>query len=97
VRAQLGFFARLFGSEETTALAILGGHALIENCDVSSNIGTGIAVSGSGSEPEIRNVKVHDCWLNGVLFTNQSRGLLENSDIYQNGWAGIRSEGGADP
>ena len=97
VRAQLGFFARLFGSEDPTAIAISSGHALIENCDVSSNRGTGIVVSGPGSEPEIRSVKVHDCWLNGMLFTNRSRGLVENSDIYGNGWAGIRSEAGSQP
>jgi parallel beta-helix repeat protein len=97
VRAQLGFFARLFGSKEPTAIAILGGHSLIENCDVSSNGGTGIVVSGPQSEPEIRNVKVHDCRLNGMLFTNQSRGLVENSDIYGNAWAGIRSEAGSQP
>jgi parallel beta-helix repeat protein len=97
VRSQLGLLARWFGSGEPTAIAILSGHALIENCDVSSNRGTGIVVSGSGSEPEIRNVKVHDCWLNGMLFTNRSRGVVENNDIYQNGWAGIRSETGSQP
>jgi parallel beta-helix repeat protein len=97
VRTQLGLLARLLGSEEPTAIAILSGHALIENCDVSSNRGTGIVVSGSESEPEIRNVRVHDCMLNGMLFTNRSRGLVENSELYGNGWAGIRSDAGSQP
>jgi parallel beta-helix repeat protein len=97
VRARLGFWARLFGSGEPTAIAVVSGHPLIENCDVSSNSGAGIVVIGSGSEPEIKSVKVHDCRLNGLLFTNRSHGLVEDCDIYRNGWAGIRSEDGSQP
>jgi len=92
VHVRLSFWERWLGSEELTAIIVTRGGSLIENCDVSSNSGIGIVVSGSRSEPEIRNVKIHDCRLNGLLFTDQSRGVVENSDIYRNGWAGIRSE-----
>ena len=92
VRAKSGFMARLFGSESLAGVLVLNGRSVIEDCDVSSNSGSGIVVSGSASAPEIRNVKVHDCRLNGILFTNRSQGLVANSEIYANKWAGIRSE-----
>jgi parallel beta-helix repeat protein len=97
VRAQVGFLARWLGGGRAVAIAVFSGHPIIDNCDVSSNRGPGIVVSGAGSDPEIRNTKIHDCYLNGVLFTNNSRGSIENSEISQNGWAGIRSDSGSKP
>jgi len=97
INARVGFWARLFSRVEATAVVILGSRAVIENCDISSDTGAGIVVSGSGSEPDIKNVKLHDCLLNGLLFTNQSKGLVTDSDIYQTGWAGLRSDTGSNP
>jgi F-box protein 11 len=98
INAKVGFLFRLLRSRQrTTAVMILNGRTVIEDCDVTSNNGTGILVSGTGSAPEIRNVRVHDCFLNGILFTNKSTGLVENSNGYKNRWAAIRADEGSSP
>jgi nitrous oxidase accessory protein NosD len=98
IRAKLGFFARLLRPrQEPAAVFFVNSGSVMEECDVSSNDGTGIIVSGTEAAPELRNVRVHDCKLNGILFTKGSKGLVANSDIYRNKWAGIRSEYGSHP
>ena len=100
IRARMGWLQRLIKYEQRpAAVVIVGSQAVIENSDVSSNRGPGIVVSGSGydSVPEFRNVRVHDCMLNGILFTNKSHGIVVDSDVYGNEWAGIRSERDSNP
>lgn len=97
VDARVGFWSRLIRRVEADAIVIFQGRPVLESCDVSSNTGMGIVVTGSGSQPQIRNIKVHDCVLNGLLFTEKSQGLVSDSDIYKTGWAGIRSDTGSHP
>jgi parallel beta-helix repeat protein len=97
VNARVGFWARFINKVEAHAIAIFRGRPILENVDVSSNTGAGIAVKGSNAEPEIRKARVHDCGLNGFYFTDQSRGLVSDSDVYRTGWAGIRSDHGSKP
>lgn len=97
VNARVGFWSRLIRRVEADAIVIFHSRPLLESCDVSSNTGMGIVVTGSGSQPQIRNIKVHDCVLNGLLFTEKSQGLVSDSDIYKTGWAGIRSDTGSHP
>jgi F-box protein 11 len=93
IRARMGWLERLIKPDrQPAAVAIVDSDAVIEDSDVSSNHGPGIVVAGSDSTPELRNVRVHDCKLNGILFTNASKGIVVDSDIYRNQWAGIRSE-----
>ncbi len=98
IRAKLGFFSRLLRpKQEPAAVFVVNSGSVMEQCDVSSNAGIGIIVSGTEAAPEFRNVRVHDCKLNGILFTKGSKGVVANSDIYRNKWAGIRSEYGSSP
>ena len=97
VNARAGFWARFINRVEAHAIAIFRGRPILENVDVSSNTGAGIAVKGPDAHPEIRNARVHDCRLNGFYFTDQSRGLVSDSDVYMTGWAGIRSDDGSNP
>jgi hypothetical protein len=95
VTAKVGFLSLLFDKEHPAAVVVLKGRPTIEACDVYSNNGAGIVVTGDDAEPEIRNVKVHDCRLNGILFTEGSKGVVDNSEIYKNRWAGVRSDYGS--
>lgn len=98
INAEVGFLSRILHyRERTAAVMILSGRSVIEDCDVTSNNGAGILVSGSASAPEIKGVQAHDCFLNGILFTNQSTGLVENSSTHKNRWAGIRADHGSSP
>lgn len=98
IRARMGWLERLIKYKlKPAAVVIASSDAVIENSDISSNRGPGVVVTGFESEPELRNVRVHDCKLNGILFTNASQGVVVDSDIYRNEWAGIRSEEGSEP
>lgn len=98
INAKVGFLHFLLRSRQrTAAVLITKGRSVMESCDITSNNGVGIVVSGSGAAPEIKNTRVHDCHLNGILFTNGSSGLVENSDGYKNSWAAIRSDNGSSP
>jgi nitrous oxidase accessory protein NosD len=98
IRAKLNFFARLLGSKQRPAAVLfVNNRSIMEECDVSSDGGPGIIVGGNEAAPELRNVRVHDCKLNGIVFTKGSKGVVANSDIYRNKWAGIRSEFGSSP
>jgi len=98
IRARMGWLERLIKYDQRPAAVwIADSEAVIEDSDVSSNRGPGIVVSGPSSVPEFRNVRVHDCKLNGILFTNRSQGVVVDSDIYGNEWAGIRSESASHP
>ena len=98
IRARMGWLERLIKYEQRPAAVVIAdSNAVIEDSDVSSNRGPGIVVSGPSSVPEFRNVRVHDCKLNGILFTNRSQGVVVDSDIYGNEWAGIRSDSASNP
>ena len=98
ISANVGFLTRLIKFRQRTAAVIISsGRSLIEDCEVTSNNGVGILVTGSNSAPEIRNVRVHDCFLNGISFTKRSSGLVENSRGYNNRWAAIRADKGSSP
>ncbi len=98
IRARMGWIEQFIKHEQRpAAVVIVGGRAVIEESDISSNRGAGVVVAGADAMPEFRNVRVHDCMLNGILFTNKSQGVVEDSDIYANQWAGIRSERGSNP
>jgi F-box protein 11 len=98
IRARMGWLERLMKYEQRpAAVVIVNSAAVIEDSDVSSNRGPGIVVSGTSSVPEFKNVRVHDCMLNGILFMNKSQGVVVDSDVYGNQWAGIRSEGDSNP
>ena len=97
VNGRVGFWRSLFRQAEATAIAVLSGQVLIENCDISSNSGAGIIVSAPTSAAHIKNAKIHDCLLNGLRFTDQSQGIVADSEIYQTGWAAIRSDNKSKP
>ena len=96
IRANAGFFARLFNREQKPmAVLIANGRSVIEECDISSSFGPGIVISGTGSAPEIKNSRVHNCTRNGIEFVKGSQGIVENSEIFGNTYAGVIVEKGS--
>lgn len=91
INAKAGWLFRLLKSRQrTAAVLIMNGRTTIESSDVTSNNGVGIVVSGRATVAELRDVRAHDCYLNGIQFTSESTGVIENSQVYKNRWAGIR-------
>lgn len=89
--------APLFSDETLHGVEIYGGRPVIEDCDVAAETGAGIIAAGFYTEPTIRRVRVHHTYLNGIVFTDQSRGMVEDSDIFETRWAALRVEMGSDP
>ena len=84
------------GEEDTAAFCVEGGEPLIQDCDISSDVGRGIMIVGSAN-PGIRGNRIHDSKRSGVLVRSQGRGTFEDNDITANASAGIGVESGGDP
>ncbi len=95
--AKSGLISMFFERKNPSAVLVTHGQSVIEACDVTANNGPGLVIRGSSAAPEIRNVRAHNCKYNGMFFTDNARGVVENSEIYGNEWAGIRSDFGAAP
>ena len=97
LHSRTGFLRRLFSRRGSPAVVILRSKPTLEECDLSSDTAEGLVVDGSTAEPVIKKSRIHDSRLNGVLFTGGSKGTLEECEVFNNGWAGVRVEAGSDP
>jgi parallel beta-helix repeat protein len=69
------------------AAVITQGRPDIYNCNFKSTVGSGLIISNA--DPVIRNSTIHNSKSFGIVFKSQSRGTLEDCDIYENGLANI--------
>ncbi len=73
------------------------GQLLMENCDISSNSIACLAVHGEGSNPIIRNCKIHHGKASGVHVYESGEGLIEGCDIFGNAYSGVAIKEGGNP
>ncbi|MCU1290024.1 MAG: serine/threonine protein kinase [Acidobacteria bacterium] len=76
---------------------IPGGELILENCDVTSDSLSCVAVHGSSANPSIKNCRIHDGADSGVYFFDNARGRLEDCEIYRNRNVGAAITQGANP
>jgi F-box protein 11 len=76
---------------------ILQGKLILEDCDITSNSLSGIAVAGPTAGPIIRRCKVHGSKTAGVLFYGKGQGVLEECEIFENTLAGVEIRQGSTP
>jgi parallel beta-helix repeat protein len=67
----------------------------ISGCDVTSASLSCMRVA-SGAEVRVRRSRVHGSPQSGIAFFKNARGVVEESEIYDNGFAGIALVGSAD-
>jgi parallel beta-helix repeat protein len=73
------------------------GKLVLEHCQIKADGIAGIAVHGTGTAPEIRGNRVHECRQNGVLVHGEAQGALENNYISHHGKHGVVIQGRANP
>eukprot|EP00741_Cyanophora_paradoxa_P018908 tig00021105_g18254.t1 len=74
-----------------------GSRAVLEGCDVSCTLYSGIIVSGEGTSATLRGNAVHDCGERGISFHASAKGVAEDNDVFGNTRSGIAIDTGADP
>ena len=90
--------ARVGGGAMTGAVLVKGGAVLIvEECDISSEVGHCVVVQGAGSCGYVLHNAVRDAKGVGVLVCDHGKGVIEDNDILRNGRAGVAILSGGDP
>ncbi|HEX8246707.1 MAG TPA: pectinesterase family protein [Pyrinomonadaceae bacterium] len=79
------------------AVAIPGGELLLENCRITSDSLSGVAIYGAGANPLIKNCWIHDCADSGFYIFNNASARIENCDVYRNENVGVAITQGANP
>jgi hypothetical protein len=79
------------------AVDIPRGELILENCDITSDSLSCIAIHGANANPLIKNCLVHDGADSGVYIFDNARGRIEESDVYHNKNVGVAITGGANP
>lgn len=79
------------------AVEISGGELILENCDITSDSLSGIAVHGANANPIIKNCRIHDCADSGIYIFENARARIENCDVYRNANVAMAITQGAVP
>jgi len=83
------------GGEGFFAVDIRHGRLLLQNCDISSDSLSCIAIHGPTAEPVIRRCRVHHGVDSGIYVFDRARGVVEACDIFENSNVGVALTGGA--
>ena len=81
----LGTLYLIFTGKDGSAVDIPQGELALEDCDITSNSGVGIAIHGptaEGSNPIIRECKIYGGQMSGIFFYQNAHGTIENCDIF---------------
>jgi parallel beta-helix repeat protein len=73
------------------------GQLVLEDCDITSDSLACVAIHGSGADPIIRRCQIHNGKSGGVLISENSRGTVEDCEIFKNAGAGVEIERGGNP
>jgi len=82
--------------ELAAAVQIEDGQPVIQDCDISSQHGSGIVIRNN-ADPAVRGCRIHDNKQCGVFVWEQGRGTFEDNDISANTFDGVRVRSGGDP
>jgi parallel beta-helix repeat protein len=81
---------RQMGSGHWASVDIEGGRLDLEGCDISSEGGSCVAIRND-SDPRIRRNRIHDGWSDGIIVSEQGRGLIEDNEIVGNRLCGVET------
>lgn len=79
------------------AVDVTGGDLLLEDCDISSDTLSCVAVHGPDAAPLIRRCLVHGGADSGLYFFDGARGTVEDCEVYGNANVGVAITGRAGP
>lgn len=83
------------GGEESHAVFVEAGSLEIDGCEVTSASLSCIGIY-EGAEVRVRRARVHGSPQSGIAFFENARGVVEESEIYDNGRPGIALVGSGD-
>lgn len=73
------------------------GELVLENCRITSDTLSGVAIFGADASPQIKKCRIYDCADSGFYIFDHARALIEDCDIYQNTNVSVAITGGAHP
>lgn len=73
------------------------GQLVLADCDITSDSLSCVSVQGATANPIIQGCKIHDGAQAGIFFQKNSRGTVEDCDIFGNGLSGIAIRENSDP
>lgn len=79
------------------AVDVLRGELVLEDCDVSSETLSCVAVHGPEAAPVIKRCRIHDGADSGLYFFDGAAGTVEDCEVYGNANVGVAVNGGARP
>lgn len=77
------------------AVDVVQGRLLLEDCDVTSESLSCVAVHGTSAEPLIRRCRIHGGADSGLYFFDGAAGTLEECEVYANANVGVAIKGRA--
>jgi hypothetical protein len=83
------------GGAASFAVDVLRGELVLEDCDVSSETLSCVAVHGPEAAPLIKRCRVHDGADSGIYFFDGASGSVEDCEVYGNANVGVAINGGA--
>lgn len=75
------------------AVDVAEGELLLDNCDITSDTLSCVAVHGSTANPVIRRCRIHDGADSGLYFFDGARGTVEDCEVFCNRNVGVAVTG----
>ncbi|HYO62498.1 MAG TPA: right-handed parallel beta-helix repeat-containing protein [Pyrinomonadaceae bacterium] len=85
------------GGEAFYAVDVPRGDLLLEDCDVSSDTLSCVAVHGAAAAPLIRRCRIHDGADSGLYFFDDAEGTVEDCEVFGHANVGVAVTGRAGP
>lgn len=85
------------GGAASFAVDVLRGELVLEDCDVSSETLSCVAVHGPEAAPLIKRCRIHDGADSGLYFFDGAAGEVEDCEVYGHTNVGVAITGGARP
>ena len=79
------------------AVDVPHGELTLENCHISSDSLSCVAIHGTNANPFIKNCWIHDGADSGIYIFDNARARIENCDVYRNANANLAITQGANP
>jgi len=84
-------------ADNKAAVSIPQGKLVLEQCDVTSDSLTCVAIGGRGTQAIVRACQLHDSQEAGISIYDQATAQVEDCDIFDNALAGIQIKTGGNP
>lgn len=83
------------GGEPSFAVEVARGELVLEDCDISSDTLSCVAVHGTEAAPVFKRCRIHDGADSGLYFFDGAAGTIEDCEVYGNANVGVAVTGGA--